>query len=51
MVAIKRITCVHGRNFHVLNQDFMSLLPNKDGVVDIGDSKPISLVLGLAKSL
>lgn len=49
MAAIRHITCNDGRNFHVLNQTFISLLPKKDGATNIADYRSISLVHGFHK--
>jgi exonuclease III len=49
MAAINQLSSGDTRNFSLLNQAYITLLPKKEGAVDIAEFRPISLIHGFAK--
>jgi hypothetical protein len=49
MAAISQLSRGNPRNFCLLNQAYISLLPKVDGATDIAQFRPISLIHGFAK--
>jgi hypothetical protein len=47
--AVGWFVSADGRGFDRVNEAFITLLPKRDGAVDIGDFRPISLIHSLAK--
>jgi hypothetical protein len=49
MNAIRQFTIADSRNFQALNSAYITLLPKKEGAVDLADFRPISLLHSIAK--